>query len=228
VKLPLLVSLPHAGLLVPPEAEPYCGLTWQEIIEDGDEGASEVYYLESHVAAFVTTHIARAIVDMNRAQDDRRPDGVVKTHTCWNVPVYHTLPPDDVVVALLARYYGPYHAGLTAAAQQDVVLGIDCHTMAAKGPPIGPGPGIERPRLCLSNAHGTCPNEWIESLSDCFEQTCQCAVSINDPFRGGFIIQSHAHELPWIQLELSRAPFLSNAQKRSAVRAALSRWCDSR
>ncbi len=33
----------------------------------------------------------RAVVDLNRAPDDtapENPDGVVKSHTCWNVPVY--------------------------------------------------------------------------------------------------------------------------------------------
>ena len=37
--MPLLISVPHAGLTVPPEAKPYCALTRQQIIEDGDQGA---------------------------------------------------------------------------------------------------------------------------------------------------------------------------------------------
>ena len=68
--LPLLLSVPHAGLAVPPEAEPYCVLSEREIVEDGDEGAAEIYDLESAVVAFHTTDIARAIVDMNRPEDD--------------------------------------------------------------------------------------------------------------------------------------------------------------
>ena len=88
MKLPILMSVPHAGLQVPPEAAPCCCLTESEIIADGDDGAAEIYDLADHVAEYVTTGIARAIVDQNRAVDDRRADGVVKTHTCWNVPVY--------------------------------------------------------------------------------------------------------------------------------------------
>jgi N-formylglutamate amidohydrolase len=188
-------------------------------------GAAEIYALQGEVAALVTTDIARAIVDMSRAENDRRPDGVVKTHTCWNVPVYRQFPPDAVIEALLARYHRPYHGRLTAAAQQDVVLGIDCHTMAAKGPPIGPGPAVERPRVCLSNADGTCPEDWLKSLAGCIERAFACPVSLNDPFKGGFIIRSHAHELPWVQLELSRAPFLIPAQKRRRALDALGEWC---
>jgi N-formylglutamate amidohydrolase len=220
--------VPHAGLTVPPEAQPYCALTTGEIIQDGDEGAAEIYALESQVAAFVTTEIARAIVDMNREESDRRADGVVKTHTCWNVPVYHEFPPDDAIEALLARYYRPYHERLTAAARQNVVLGVDCHTMAAKGPPIGPRAGIERPRICLSNADGTCPQAWMKSLAGCFERSFECSISVNDPFKGGYLIRSHAGELPWVQLELSRAPFLTSEEKRERVLAALGDWCAKR
>jgi len=225
VSLPLLLSVPHAGLRVPPEAEPFCILTPREIAEDGDEGAVEIYALESEVAAFQTSDVARAIVDLNRAPDDRRPDGVVKTHTCFNVPVYRDFPPEEVVETLLDRYYWPYQNSLTRRASGDVILAVDCHTMLAKGPPIGPGPGIERPWVCLSNADGTCPQPWIEALQGCFQKVLDGPVTINDPFRGGYITRTHAAEMPWVQLELSRAPFLTPAGKLERVLAALTSWC---
>jgi formiminoglutamase len=212
-------------LRIPEEAEPYCILTAEQIAEDGDVGAAEIYAFESEVEAFISTDIARAIVDLNRAEDDRRPDGVVKTHTCWNVPVYRELPPEDVVKRLLDLYYRPYHARLRELAETGVRLGVDLHTMAASGPPVGPDPGVERPWVCLSNAGGTtCPQEWIESLKSCFEEVFGPNVLINDPFKGGFITRSHATELPWLQLELSRGPFMSNAEKRRAVLHALTQW----
>lgn len=225
MSLPLLLSVPHAGLGVPPEAEPFCVLTPEEIAEDGDEGAAEIYALEAEVAAFQTAGIARAIVDLNRAPDDRRPDGVVKTHTCFNVPVYREFPPEPVIETLLDRYYWPYQRALTRLASRDLRLAIDCHTMLAIGPPIGPGPGIERPWVCLSNADGTCPQDWIEALRRCFQEVFDGPVTINDPFRGGYITRTHAAEMPWVQLELSRAPFLSTAAKRERVLAALTKWC---
>lgn len=226
MKLPLLISVPHAGLSVPPEAEPYCVLTEQEIIEDGDEGAAEIYAIADDVAAFVTTDIARAIVDLNRREDDRTRDGVVKTHTCWDVPVYREPLPDAVVEHLLARYYRPYHARLRELACSGVRLGIDCHTMAAVGPPVGPDVGAERPWICLSNADGTCPADWLAALADALAESFGRTPSINEPFRGGHITRSHAADMPWVQLELSRAPFMSLADKRDRVLTALRRWCE--
>lgn len=221
--LPFLLSVPHAGLTVPPEAAPYCALTPREIAEDGDESAAPIYLgLEPLVAAFHTTDTARAIVDMNRAEDDRRRDGVVKTHTCWNVPVYRTPLPGEVAERLIGHYHRPYHRRLTELATETTArLAIDCHTMAAYGPPVGPDSGRERPWICLGNADGTCPDAWIGALKACFEEQIGPNVTINDPFSGGYITRKHAAEMPWLQLEMSRAPFLSDADKSAVVRTAL-------
>ena len=117
----------------------------------------------------MTTVAARAIVDMNRAENDRGKDGVVKTHTCWDVQVYREFPCEEIVSELIETFYKPYHASLTQHAKH-VQCGIDCHTMAAQGPPIGPDAGRERPVICISNADGTCPKEWITSLADCLQK----------------------------------------------------------
>ena len=151
--LPLLFSVPHAGLTVPSEIENLCLLTKKEIIEDGDEGAAEIYLpLQDQVFALVTTAVARAIVDMNRAADDRRKDGVIKTHTCWDVQIYREPPPEASITELMEIYYKPYHVSLTKYARH-VKCGIDCHTMAVQGPPVGPDKGKERPAVCISNSY---------------------------------------------------------------------------
>ena len=222
--LPLIISVPHAGVHVPPEVENLCILDETEIIQDGDEGADRIYHpLREVVSAFVTTDIARAIVDMNRAEGDQRKDGVVKTHTCWNVPVYERELENGIVRTLIEKYHRPYHKALTRFAE-GVILGVDCHTMAAEGPPVGPDSGVTRPNLCLSDYGGTCPREWTLTLAACLEQAFGTGVSINHPFRGGYIIRSHAKEVPWIQLELSRGRFMSDEEKSKCVHEALKAW----
>lgn len=221
--LPLLISVPHAGLLVPPEAEPYCGLTAEEIEADGDVGAAQIYDFPDQVEAWISSEVARAVVDLNRAVDDRRKDGVIKTHTCWDVPVYRKTLPESVAAALLERYYHPYHRRLSAPPAA-AVLGVDCHTMAAVAPPVAPDPGAHRPQVCLSHAGGTCPETWLEELASCFGDHFD-EVALNTPFTGGYIIRAHAAELPWVQLELSRAAFAPLEDKRRRVLAALSQWC---
>ena len=223
-RLPILVSLPHAGLDVPAEVADLCALSPREIERDGDVGAREIYAgLGDEAAGFVTTDVARAIVDLNRHEDDRRKDGVVKTHTCWDVPVYRRFPDEATIETLLDRYHRPYHRTLDRhASTGSFRLGLDCHTMAAIGPPVGPDPGAKRPLVCLSNADGTCPSEWLVALADCFRRAFDTDdVRINEPFRGGHIIRRHAGALSWIQLELSRTHDLSNADKAAGVLGAL-------
>jgi formiminoglutamase len=150
----------------------------------------------------------------------------VKTHTCFQEPVYRSSLDEATVELLLELYYHPYHRRLEAAAGPAIRLGIDCHTMLAEAPPIGPDPGRPRPRICLSNADGTCPRAWLESLASCLRVEFGDDVRLNDPFTGGYITRRHAAELPWMQLEMSRAPFMSYAKKRAAVRSALRVFCE--
>jgi formiminoglutamase len=222
--LPLLLSVPHAGLEVPPEVSGICLLDRDAIIKDGDRGAAEIYLpLKDRVAALVTTDIARAIVDLNRAEDDRRKDGVVKTHTCFEVPIYREPLSDELTETLLKRYHRPYHRDLERFSEK-VVVGIDCHTMAAVGPPVGPDAGKKRPFACLSNGDGTCPDSWLVSLADIMEENLGAPVAMNTPFTGGYIIRHHTGKIPWIQMELSRAPFLNNSEKRQLILGSLKTW----
>jgi formiminoglutamase len=196
MKLPYLVSLPHAGLEVPEELKEYCILNHDDIVKDGDEEAYEIYSeLEKIVEAFQTTTIARAFVDMNRPKDDIRLDGVVKTHTIWDQPIYNQEIPIPLINKLIDKYWKPYHENLSRLSRSHIKLGIDCHTMAATGPPIGPDTGKKRPLVCLSNANKTCPDDWIKRMAECFENMLNYEVKINDPFTGGYIIREHSTEI---------------------------------
>jgi len=227
VTLPILISLPHAGLSVPPELAGVNALDDVEIARDGDEQAAQIYDLAADVAAFVDTDIARAFVDMNRAEDDRSKDGVIKSHTCWDVPVYSEPLDEATIEALLQRYHRPYHARLSRR-RPGIVLGIDCHTMAAVGPPVGPDPGSERPLVCLSDAGGSCSPATFESLALALERAFRCDVARNDPFKGGFIIRHHRSEMEWVQLEVSRTTSVSVEDKRAAVARGLRAWANTR
>lgn len=217
--LPIAISVPHAGLLIPEEAAPYCQLTREQIIKDGDEFAAEIYDLRDEVAEFVTTDIARAIIDLNRALDDRSLDGVVKTHTIYNEPIYREPLPESVIQSLLDKYYYPYHARLSELANRDLLFGIDCHTMAAEAPPISPDAGTTRPEICLGNLHGrSFPETWTTILLQSFQDVFpSLEVTLNEPFAGGYITRTHATEIPWIQVEISRSQFLPLRELRQRV-----------
>jgi N-formylglutamate deformylase len=229
MRLPLYISVPHAGKRVAPELQNLCILRREDILADYDKGASAIYSsLQEHVEGFSTTDISRSLIDLNRSPEDIGGNGVIKSHTCWNVQVYRDFPDDNLVKTVLGRYYFPYHAKLSATAGSGTIrLGLDCHTMSAVGPPIGPDPGRKRPLICLSNRDGTCPEEWIHCLAGCFSQVFKENVAINSPFRGGYIIRSHASEMAWMQIEISQTDNYTNAFKRNCVLEGLQRFCDT-
>jgi N-formylglutamate deformylase len=227
MRLPLCISVPHAGQRIPPELQDLCILRRKDILADCDAGADTIYFpLREHAAAFSTTDVARSLVDLNRAPDDKGGNGVIKARTCMDVPVYRTFPDEQLIQKLLARYYFPYHEKLSALAGSNrIKMGIDCHTMSHIGPPISPDPGRERPLVCLSNGDGTCPAEWINCLARCFASVFKEKVWINKPFRGGYITRSHADEMPWLQIEISQTDTYSNAFKKNCVLEVFHRFC---
>jgi len=227
VKLPLFVSIPHAGTQVPSEVMDRCIFSQQDILADYDAGAILIYSsLEEYVSGFCAADIARSVVDLNRAPDDIGGDGVIKSHTCWNVPVYRKFPDQRLITALLENHYFPYHEKLSAGGTSNSIkLGIDCHTMSEVGPPVGPDPGRKRPLVCISNADGTCPQEWIRGLAECFAEVFKQEITINTPFRGGYITRKHSAEMFWLQIEISRTDLYSFKFKSDCLLEGLINFC---
>jgi len=221
--LPVLLSIPHGGDVVPEEAAPFTSLSAADIFSDGDACTRDIYNLGDAVAALHQAEIARAFVDLNRGLDVRppeNPDGVVKSLTADRIPVWRGggPPPDDLAETLLDRYWRPYHDRLEElAALDEVRLGIDCHSMAEFAPAIAPKPGEPRLLFCLSNANGeTASDDLLGELADALAVSFECdreAIRLNDPFLGGYITRWHGRNfhsggLPWIQVEMNRSWYL--------------------
>ena len=227
MKLPLFISVPHAGIDVPIEVSGLCALKREAILADSDIGAQAIYFpLQQYAMGFCTTTIARSVLDLNRAPDDIGGNGVIKSHTLHNVPVFKKFPDKKLIKTLLDRYYFPYHARLTKAAGIHAIkLGLDCHTMSPVGPPVGPDPEKPRPMICLSNGNGTCPDEWLHSMAGCLARFYKGQVSINTPFQGGHIIRSHALEMNWMQIEISQSESYPDTLKRKWLLEGLQQFC---
>ena len=228
---PILISIPHSGSIIPPEVADMVSITGKDIFYDGDAFTREIYDFGKRVDAIIETPIARAIVDVNRASDDRapeNPDGVVKNVTTDSTPVYREgmFPGNDLVKDLLQKYYFPYHKTLgNLLENRSIRLALDCHSMLEHSPAASVFPGKPRPLICLSNRgneHGmpvrgrepvTCSPEWICALAESLRHafTGEGKVAMNDPFAGGYISQFHYERMgiPWIQIEINRKLYLN-------------------
>ena len=237
MRAPMLVSIPHGGWRVPEELADIWALSEEDAFHDGDPLTARIYDFSDRVSVQQVAEYYRAVVDLNRAPDDiapANPDGVIKSHTCFNVEVYRPgcLPDEDLKKVLLDRYYFPYHRALSDAVdREDVRMGVDCHSMAAVAPPIEADAGTARPLICLGNlgdAAGrvcepfnriTCPQEMIlfvaEEFSRAFEHEdveieAPAVATANVPFSGGYITRTvRGAETPFFQIEMSRALYLT-------------------
>jgi formiminoglutamase len=217
--LPILLSIPHGGSRVPKELRHRVCITPQDLFVDGDACTSDIFDLGDDVQRVIKTDVARAFVDLNRPPDERplhHPDGVVKTATCFQQPIFKPghEPGSELTGLLIERYHAPYHARLKeATAEPGVRLALDCHSMLPSAPPVENNRGEPRPLFCLSNRDGaTAPpallGELAASIASAFEVQSE-RIGLNDPFKGGYIIKRHGgSRLPWIQVEMNRCLYL--------------------
>ncbi|MFC1569652.1 N-formylglutamate amidohydrolase [bacterium] len=215
--LPFLISIAHGGEEIPEEIKMCIRLSREEILEDGDAFTTYLFDVYPH-CPIVKASIARAFIDLNRAPDALPPihsDGVIKNQTCFKKPIYKAgYEPDNQLISLLIdKYYHPYYQELKKHASRDIILGLDCHSMAEFAPPISNLSGEKRPLINLGDVNGSaCDPEITKRLADCFRKVFNLIskdVSINKPFSGGRISQVFGKKpIPWIQIEINRSLYL--------------------
>jgi N-formylglutamate amidohydrolase len=166
--LPILQSIPHAGLAVPPSVQGRLAIDAVALYNECDLWADQLYDFAHPdlrsltpagngpgVLASITMPIARALVDANREPDDlANPDGPVKTQTSYGAAIYQTPLDEATRRALLADYWQPFHDQLAAALDafaDETALFLDCHNMAQRGPAAYHFAGAARPLVCLAN-----------------------------------------------------------------------------
>lgn len=243
-KVPIVVSVPHGGLIIPKELAVKFLLTKEEVLLDCDTWERELYNFENDVEEYIDTDISRLVIDMNRAKNDippENPDGVVKILSVAKKQVWTTSSglSKAEIDDLMKKYYQPYHKKLKKASKnKKVILGFDCHTMLNVG--LAPN-GIEwekRPLFCIGNRGSetgeqlhepiTAPpqlmNKFKQLLEANFEvfrdkSTDEPLVTINRPFAGGYITKFHGNQgnIPWVQLEINRFLYLPSDTKLATL-----------
>jgi N-formylglutamate deformylase len=216
---PLLISIPHGGEKIPCEVEGKLSLDIKELIEDSDAFTKAIYDIGKSAVKILCADIFRAIVDPNRAPDDlppANPDGVIKSHTCYNKKIYKEDYHQDthLVDLLITKYYEDYHNRIRKEIKRgDIEIAFDCHSMASEAPDIAPDPGKSRPVVTLGNNHEkACDFPTTQKLARSFMEVFglqENDVTINEPFAGGYITRKYGNNpIPWIQIEMNRCLYL--------------------
>ncbi len=155
--LPIIQSIPHAGLAVPEEVARCLQISETELYNEADLWADRHFDFTQYgqPLAVVTAQIARGLIDVNRSADDlTNPDGPIKSRTSYGRAIYAKPLDDALKFDLVERYYRPYHEQMAQAVRQhasSLRLLVDCHSMAQRGPTAYAYPNAVRPLIGLSN-----------------------------------------------------------------------------
>ncbi len=248
---PVVVSVPHAGRIYPPEilAAARVGQadlerledSWCDLIASGAVAAG---------ATVVHALWARAVADCNRGEGQMSPGevagalrprfsapgrkeraglGVVPTRLGDCGPLWK-MPIDMAALQWrLDAFHRPYHAALAEAlASARAACGhailLDLHSM----PPIPAGQPGHGARIVIGDHFGAAAADWVVDLVMNAAGTLQQPVSRNQPYAGGHVIRTHGLPLRGIhavQIELDRGLYLGpDRSPDRALVADLAHW----
>lgn len=240
---PLLVTIPHSGEEIPPEAKWLA--EFNEILRmyDVDRYVDRLYQpmLEAMNIAWVKTHWHRYACDLNRLASDvdaasvigsLNPRGLFPRGLHWSMTTQgEPLMPGpisiDVHQAIVDRCFTPFHRAVEAAAERlkpralrsraAPLYHLDLHSMPSFGTREHRDPGEWRADLVISNQDGK------SSSSEFFEMVCAVGrsqgfeVRQNWPYKGGRITEAYGRpDEGWetVQIELNRKLYMDESTKQ--------------
>lgn len=195
-ELPLLLSIPHTGVHVPPEiavgfADPAMG---HGVMTDWHLHELYAFVPDLGIEVLHATH-HRFVVDLNRAPDSaplypgRFETGLVPTETFQGEPIWRAPPAPQEVLSRRERYWRPYHEALEGRLRAKVerfghCFLIDAHSVESRANRLH---GALAQDIFLGNRDGKTCQTWFTDLVHSQFLQRGLTVSLNDPYKGGYI-----------------------------------------
>jgi len=221
-RVPLLISIPHLGTLIPDEL--LAQMTPEATAcTDTDWHLDQLYGFAQGLGASVLQAVySRYVIDLNRPPGGeslypgQTTTGLCPTETFRGEPLYRPgSEPDAARIAQrLAAYWQPYHAALAQelerllALHQHVLL-WEAHSIASVLPRLFEG---KLPDLNFGTASGTsCAPDVLAAALEPLQGGPWTMVQ-NGRFKGGYITRHYgqpAHGVHAIQLELCQSLYMN-------------------
>lgn len=219
-KTPLLISVPHAGTLIPPEVKDRMQPE-SLFLPDTDWFVDKLYgWAQVEGASLIVTPWSRYLIDLNRPPDDQplynRPGtALAPLKTFCGKPIYQDgRAPDPAEVAQrLAQYWQPYHDMLAQEleairARHGHAVLLDAHSIRSELPELFEG---ELPNLNLgSNDGASADPDLVDSAWDALASLEFTAVR-DARFKGGYITRHYGRPdqgIHALQLEIAQRSYM--------------------
>lgn len=230
---PVVISVPHAGRDYPLQLRAAAAVPVESMLALEDRHIDAVALGAVRGETLFVQRLARAWIDLNRAEDERDPViddgarpipasaasvklrsglGLVPRRAAPGVSIWRRRLGDDEVRWRIEHHHRPYHDAIAAALESarqrfGVALLIDLHSM----PPIV---RAAAPRIVIGDRFG---RSAAARLVHRLESECALAgqsVAINAPYPGGHILARHGqprHGIHAVQIEIDRGLYLDDA-----------------
>lgn len=222
-RLPLLISAPHVGVLIPSELAGGFEPKALAELRDTDWLVHELYgFALEKGMTLLHAHVSRYVVDLNRPasgpalyRDQRRQTEVVPLSDFDGHPLYRPghEPDEKERQRRIDSYYKPYHEALEKELKSlleefpQVVL-FDAHSIRREVPSLDAKPF---PDLILGDRDGTSAHPSLSAAVLASLASSPFSVSHNHPFKGGQITRAWGQPergVHALQLEMSQDLYL--------------------
>jgi N-formylglutamate deformylase len=231
---PVVVSVPHAGTLVPDDDAALLAISGGALLRDADLFVNRLIEgVGRHGVAVFEGLVSRYIVDLNRAPDDvdrevcpelsrpARPSarGLIWRTTTDGAPVLRRPLTVGEVNSRRARIHTPYHEALRALLEErrrrhGFAVLVDLHSMPSAGRPSHDDPGARRADIVPGDLRGTSCAASLSTLVVEHFTSQGYSVRPNDPYMGGYITREHGRPtrgIHAIQVEVNRDLYMNES-----------------
>ena len=230
---PLLISIPHAGTLLPEDIAKRLTAVGRDL-PDTDWYVDRLYEFAREMgASIIKANYSRYVVDLNRAPDSQSlyvgestsPVCALRTFSNQEIYLSGKQPASAEVATRIERYWRPYHERIDSelaklVAEHGKALLWDAHSVASEVPELFTG---VLPEFNLGTRDGqSCPPRLANKLLDVVTRDGKYGAVLNGRFKGGYITLHYgrpAEHRYAVQLELAQRAYMQEQPRGGWVPA---------